>query len=536
MSEGLQKIAGDRIRRILEALTNNRIVGMLVGLSITAIIQSSSATTVMVVGLANAGLISLTQAIGVVLGANIGTTITAQIISFKIEHYALPAIGIGVALKFFARKRSWQYIGEGLLGFGILFYGFSIMKSAFEPLKTSEWIKNFFIMFDQNPLLGVATGAILTMLIQSSSATVGIIMVLASTGLISFYGSIAFILGDNIGTTITAEIASIGANAVAKRAARAHTIFNVIGVIYILLILPIFVKLINVITPGDANFVIQTTQDAQRFGMSIGSEPYIARHIANAHTLFNVINNLVFLPMINILAMIATWMIPGKAEDVEYHLQYLDGKILSTPSIALGEARKEANRMAEETCKMLDDATDVLFQNDPSKITRVRKREEVVDILQREIIRYLTQIFQQPITSEMAREITSTIHMVNNLERIADHAESMVNLMERKIENKLPFSETATQEIKEVSEATKEFLRLVTEGIRDKKQKVIKGAYLLEDRVNQLEDTARDKHIERLNQGRCTVDSGLIFIDLLTNLEKIGDHCFNIAEAVSGIK
>jgi len=538
MSEGLQKIAGNRIRSILGALTKNRLIGMLAGISITAIIQSSSATTVMVVSLVNAGLVSLSQAIGVILGANIGTTITAQIIAFKIQNYALPAIGVGVALKYFAKEKNWQYIGEGLLGFGILFYGLFIMKSAFEPLQTSEWVRNLFIRFDHSPFLALMTGIVLTMLIQSSSATVGIIMVLASTGLLSFNGSVAFILGDNIGTTITAQIASIGTNVEARRAARAHAIFNIFGVLYIFMILPYFANLINALTPGNADFIIQNASDAENFGLSIGNKPYIARHIANAHTIFNVVNGILFLPLVGILAKIVTWIIPGKFEDIEYHLKYLNGGVLSTPSIALEEARNEANRMAKETLKMLDNAVHLLLENnfDKDKIDEVRKREDVVDILQREITKYLTKISQQPITPEMAKEITSVIHMVNNLERIADHAEGMANLIEKKIDNNLVFTDTAKEEIRNVSETTLKFLSMITEGMINKRVKVIKEARIMENKVDLLENKARDNHIERLNQGKCSVDSGLIFIDLLTNLEKVGDHCFNIAEALSGIK
>ena len=536
MSEGLQKIAGDRMRKILGSLTNNRFIGMLVGISITAVIQSSSATTVMIVGLVNAGLVSLVQAIGVILGANIGTTVTAQLIAFKIQNYALPAIGIGVALKFFSRKKSWQYAGEGILGFGLLFYGLFIMKDAFAPLHCSEWVRDLFVRFDHSPLLGVLIGVVLTMLVQSSSATVGIIMVLASTGLLSFYGSVALILGDNIGTTITAQIASIGTNVKAKRAARAHAIFNILGVFYILLIMPYFVKLIDFLTPDNADFIIKTTHDAQKFGLNIGDKPYIARHIANAHTLFNVFNAILFLPFVRTLGKTVTWMVPEKAEDFEYHLRFLDNSVLNPPSIALEEARNETNRMAQETYLMLVSSANLLFKYNSDKIDEIKKSEQVVDILQREITKYLTKISQQPITPEIAKEITSIIHMVNNLERIADHAEGMAYLTKRKVENNLSFSDTAINEIREIAEETKKFLRLLTTGIKDKGYKVLDEARNLENTINELEDKARDHHIERLNQGKCSVDSGLIFIDLLTNLEKIGDHCYNIAEALSGIK
>ncbi len=330
MSEGLQKISGDRIRRTLEALTTNRIMGLLVGLVVTSIIQSSSATTVMVVGFVNAGLMTLAQSIGVILGANIGTTITAQMIAFKVHHYALPILGIGVFLKTFSSSKRWTYIGEAMLGFGLIFYGLVVMKGAFAPLKTNQAFISYFTLFGDNPIIGVLVGAALTLVVQSSSATIGITMTLASSGLLSFYAAVALILGENIGTTITANLASIGTNTNAKRAARAHLLFNLIGTLYMLMILPYFVTFIDYITPNSADFV-----------NAINEKPFIGRHIANAHSLFNVLNVLIFLPFTGYLAKAASFMVPQKeGEEVEYALKYLDNKLLNTPVIAISEARK----------------------------------------------------------------------------------------------------------------------------------------------------------------------------------------------------
>jgi phosphate:Na+ symporter len=259
MSEGLQKVAGNRMRKILAALTNNRYVAAFVGLAVTAIIQSSSATTVMVVGFVNAGLMSLVQAIGVVLGANVGTTVTAQLIAFKITKFALPAIGIGVGMKLFSKRKNWVYIGEIILGFGILFYGLSVMKHAFDPVKTSEEFRHIFTLVGDNHLLAVAVGAILTVIVQSSSATIGITLALATSGLLTFEGSMALILGENIGTTITANLAAIGTNVAARRTAMSHFLFNVIGVAYMLILFPYFTAFIEWLTPGNADFVITST-------------------------------------------------------------------------------------------------------------------------------------------------------------------------------------------------------------------------------------------------------------------------------------
>lgn len=536
MSEGLQKAAGDRLRRILETLTNNRVAATFVGLAVTAIIQSSSATTVMTVSFVNAGLMTLKQAIGIVLGANIGTTFTAQIIAFKIYHYALPAIGIGVGLRLFARSDKWRFIGEIVMGFGMIFYGLALMKGAMSPLKDFPMVKEIFIKFDGNPLLGVLVGTIFTLMLQSSSVTVGVTMILASSGLLSFYGCVALNLGGNIGTTITAQLASIGTNTAARRTAQAHTLFNVIGVVYVLLFLPYFIKLIELVAPGNPDFLITTATQAKQFGMEIGDKPYIARHIANAHTLFNVINTLVFLPLMGVLARISSWMVPQRGEEDEFHLVYLDTTFVDSPPMAIEQARSETVRMGKIALAMVDEVMEAFFNDTTKGLEQVRKKEGIVDMLQREIITFLVRTSQGSLSPENSREINSIIHMVDNLERIGDHADNLSNLVERKARLKLSFTEMATNDVKEIYSVSREFLESVVNGIRGRARHIKPAADAYEERINHLEDAMREGHIQRLNSGICAVDSGLVFIDMLTNFEKIGDHSFNIAEAVVGIK
>ena len=536
MSEGLQKAAGDRLRRILGTLTNNRIVAVFVGLAVTSIIQSSSATTVMTVSFVNAGLMTLKQAIGIVLGANIGTTITAQIIAFKIHNYALPAIGLGVGLRLFAKGNKWKSIGEVIMGFGMLFYGLAIMKGAMSPLKDSPMIREVLVKFDGNPLLGILVGTIFTVMLQSSSVTIGVTMILASSGLLSFYGCVALNLGGNIGTTITAQLASIGTNTSARRTAQAHTLFNVIGVFYILLLFPHFVKLVDWLMPGAPDFVIKTAEEAKRFGMNLGDKPYIAHHIANAHTLFNVVNTLVFLPLLGVLARISSWIIPQRRKEEEFHLVYLDTKFVDTPPMAIEQARSETVRMGEISLAMVDGVMETFFKNTTKGLEKVTKKEGVVDLLQREVISFLARTSQGSLSPEDSREINSIIHMVNNIERVGDHAENLCNLVERKVNLKLPFTETATNDIREIYSVSREFLELVINGIRERNRHIKPEADAYEEKINHLEDAMREDHIKRLNDGICGVDPGLVFIDILTNFEKIGDHSFNIAEAVVGIK
>jgi len=536
MSEGLQRVSRERLRRILESLTNNRVVAVLVGLGVTSIIQSSSATTVMTVSFVNAGLMSLKQAIGIVLGANVGTTVTAQIIAFKIHHYALPAIGLGVGLRLFARSGRWRSMGEVIMGFGMLFYGLAIMKDAMGPLKDSGVVRGLFIKFDGNPLLGVLVGTILTVMMQSSSVTIGVTMTLAASGLLSFQGAVALGLGGNIGTTITAQLASIGTNTAARRTAQAHTLFNVIGVFYILLVFPYFIKLVDWITPGTPDLLIKTAAEAKRFGMELGDKPYIARHIANAHTLFNVVNTVVFLPLLEALTKISSWIIPQRKAEEEFHLQYLDGTVVETPSMAVEQARSETERMGEISLAMVDGAMEAFFADTTSGLELVRKKEGVVDLLQREILSFLAKTAQSPLSPEDSKEISSIMNMVNNIERIGDHAENLCELVERKARLKLAFTETATEDMREIYSVSKEFLVMVIDGIRERNRYIKPEADAYEERINSLEDTMREGHIKRLNEGICGVDPGLVFIDMLTNFEKIGDHCFNIAEAVVGIK
>jgi phosphate:Na+ symporter len=526
MSEGLQKIAGDKIRAILEALTNNRIMGLIVGLTVTAIVQSSSATTVMVVGFVNAGLMTLMQSVGVILGANVGTTITAQMIAFKIHKYALPILGVGVFIKLFAKRKKKTYFGEVLLGFGLLFYGLVVMKGAFAPLRTNEEFISFFTMFGENPVLGVLVGAALTVVVQSSSATIGITMTLAASGLLSFYAAVALILGENIGTTITANLASIGTNTTAKRTARAHMLFNLFGACYMLLILPYFIRLIDYVTAADPDFI-----------NGDGEKPFIGRHIANAHTFFNVFNVLLFLPFTGLLAKLASLMVPQKeGEEVEYSLQYLDNKLLNTPIIAISEARKEVMRMAEITFSMYSTAVEFIKTKEMKLYEKVIKKEGHVDLLQKDITNFLVIISQQSITKAISKEIASLINMINNLERIGDHCENLVKQGEKIIDGKIAISDIAKKEIDEISKLVGEFIEKTKGEMGGVNKKYLQDAKFFESRINKLEDMSREKHIQRLNEGTCSVAAGLIYVDMLTNFEKMGDHTYNIAEAIAGLK
>lgn len=536
MSEGLQKVARERIRRILAALTTNRIMGVLVGLGVTSIIQSSSATTVMLVGFVNAGLMNLTQAVSVIMGANIGTTVTAQIIAFKITKYALPCIGLGMAIRLFARWRRLVFLGEALVGFGLLFFGLHLMKEAFVPLRSHPVVLEYLATLSRWPAAAMLAGTLITFIIQSSSATVGITMTLATSGLITYPAAVAMILGENIGTTITANLASIGTNLAARQTARAHFLFNCIGVAYIMMLFPFYVKFIDWLTPGNASLVAATAQQAASLGVAVGDYPYVARHIANAHTVFNILNTMVLLPLMPLLVKAAEWVAKPKPGDLEERLVYLDTRMVDTPAIAMRQAHLETLRMADFARKMYNDAVAYLLGGDENKFEEVSKHEDLVDLLHKEITDFLVHVSQQSIDPETSHQIRSLMRIINNLEKIGDHSENIARLAQRKIDQKLPFSDTAIKHLEEISSVGDQFIHMVIEAIRDNNTTIQEPTDRLETELDQMEMMMREDHIKRLEEGVCRVDSGMVFIDLLSNFEKVGDHSYNIAEAVMGTK
>ncbi|MBE9542025.1 MAG: Na/Pi cotransporter family protein, partial [Proteobacteria bacterium] len=381
-------------------------------------------------------------------------------------------------------------------------------------------------------LLCVLVGTVLTMAVQSSSATVGITMALASQGLINFEGSVALILGDNIGTTITAELASIGSNINAHRTARAHTMFNVIGVIFIIFIFPYFV-----------NAVVYLTTNLLSIGhpdLLIGEEkPYISRYIANAHTLFNLINAIIFLFILPYLVKMAILLTPrGKKEEIEeiYHIKYLDRRYLDSPEVALVQTKQEIIRMADEAQTMFDEVIGALKIRNSKKVTKWKAREDVLDNLQKEIINFLVKVMQQNIIVEESKEITTLMRMTNNIERIGDEIEDIAEALERMIEDKLYFSEQAIQDYVAISSETREFLTLVFKGIKEENKQIMPEAVKLVNSVNKMTEEMRLSHHDRLVEGVCEIDRGMIFIDILNAFEKMGGSCYNVAQAIAGVR
>jgi len=521
MSEGLKKIAGDKLKSFLHAVTKHRIYGVLVGTVVTVLVQSSSATTVMVVGFVNAGLLALKQAIAVILGANIGTTFTAWLVSsmsvFKISKYALPAIGIGFAIMTLSKTRT-KHWGQVILGFGLLFIGLHYMKDAFGPLKNSEHIKDIFVTFSNHPMLGVLAGLVFTILLQSSSATIAIVQVLAFNGVISFESAIPIILGDNIGTTVTAQMAAIGANINARRAAMAHTLFNVVGVAYMLIFVQLgwFSSLINAIIPGE----ITTTT--------------IMFYIAVSHSTFNVLNTIIFLPFIGFLERLSIWLVPKGEDAIDFGTQYLEKHLLETPPLALAQVHRENVYMLGIAKKSVASAMDGFLNADFKKIEKTIELENVTDNLQSEITQYIIELSQRNLLPRESQSLPVLIHNVNDLERIGDHAQNMAELTRRKIEDKMVFSDQAITEVTQMWDEIRMMFQEADDAMKNNNIEAAQKMLEREGRINQLQNNFKQSHIERLNDGKCKMNSGFIFVEFIDNLEKIGDRLKNIAQSVIG--
>lgn len=522
MSDGLRKVSSERLKGILELLTKKKLLALFVGTGITALIQSSSAMTVMVVGFVNAGLLTLKQAIPVVMGANIGTTFTAWIVSFlaifKITHYALPAVGVGFLFMMMHHRPKLRKWGEVLFGFGVLFVGIGFMKDSFQPLHSNRQIVDFMVLFSRFPIMGVLAGTLITMLLQSSSATIALVQLLAFRGLIDFPAAIPIILGDNIGTTITAQIASLGGSTGARRVAWAHTMFNVIGVAYMLVFVytGIYYRVIESIVPG------MITQNN------------IMLHIALAHTVFNSVNAALFLPITRTLQRIVERIISARPDAISAEPQYLEPHLLETPSLALSQGRREIVRMLRMAESALRDSFALFFDGRWELGRKVKHKEEAVDNLQATITRYLIDISMESLEEEEAEQIPVLIHSVNDIERIADHAENIMELAERKESQNLVFTERARDELTAMINVVQEMMRDVLQGLQNGGLEHARRALVKEGRINQMQITLRNNHVDRLNDGTCDMLAGLIFLDFVDYLEKIGDHLTNIAQGLLG--
>lgn len=505
MSEALQFIAGDRMRQLIGTLTKTPLRGIFVGIIVTVLIQSSTGTTLMTVSFVNTGLLNLNQAIGIIMGANIGTTVTAQIIAFKIEAFALPLVALGVVLSMFKRTKQLSYFASGIIGLGLLFMGMQTISGASNVIGEH---KEMLMILSRNPLTGVLAGMILTILIQSSAATIGLTMALASQGLITLDAAIPIILGDNLGTTLTAVVVAMGASRPAKQAASAHVLFNLLGTVIFLLAFPLYKEL-----------VIMSSRD-------------IGRQIANAHTIFNVLNTIIFFPFIPLLAKLISAIIPLRPEDKPEDVMYLDDTLLNVSTASAVEAVKdELLHMGRIVGKMFDVVREAFFQFDTGKLEDRRKRfdnlEDSVNKITRAISEYASEIWQKGVSDEVSIVLGCYVNASLDLERIGDRMENLIERCDA-MDNYL--SAEAVGEFQDMYDTTNKAL---TTAMTSMEKESAEDAYEviknIERRIDNQERKYRRNHIDRLNKGECDPEKGVNFITLLSNLERIGDHSNNVA-------
>jgi len=515
MSDGLENAAGDRMRRVLEVLTGNRFAAVGVGAGVTAIIQSSSATTVMVVGFVNAGLMSLLQATGVIMGANIGTTITGQLIAFNLSDIAPLILFIGMLFYVFVRRRSLVRIGEIVLGFGVLFVGLSLMAQDMDALREMESFHRLLVSF-KNPVIGVLFGTLFTAIIQSSSAAVGILQTLATLGLVSLDTGVYVVLGMNIGTCITAILASIGTNANAKRAAGIHLMIKIIGMLIYLVVLALF--------PSIVSFIVSLSPDN------------VSRQIANFHTLFNVSITIILFPFTKLMVRLIERIIPDKhaSDHVEQKLMYLSERTAQTPGIALTQTLKELSRMGEIAAGNLDRSLKAFFNRDEQTAYRVIEIEKTIDYLSHSITNYMIEFRGLDLSETDLKTLGSLHHVVIDMERIGDLAENIAEYTLTMMEKRANMTSEAEAELRTMAEKTKETLRMSLDIFdrRDKSRLPVVDA--MEQEVDIMKKSFTNNHIDRLQSKACDPQTGVIFTNMVATLERVADHATNIAFSTEG--
>ncbi len=530
MSDGLHHVAGEKMRSILRMFSNNRFVAVLSGAAVTCVIQSSSASTVMIIGFINAGLLTLVQATGLIFGANIGTTITAQLVAFNINWIIMPSIILGLLLSFIPRQQLSKW-SETVLGFGFLFLGMQMMSGALKGLSSNPAFHNAFQLFKCAPadgsymlpagaLLGaIAIGMLATFIIQSSSACTGIIIALGASNLVDIYTAVALVLGSNIGTTITAQLAAITANRVAKQAALAHTLFNIFGVVIIALTFlipmngqPVFFTIIEKLTPPEGD-----------------PENYLPRQIANAHTIFNVFTTLILLPLIPLFAKICEKLIPLKESGIKY--QRLEPHLLDAPPVALAQTTSSLRQMLKKAWKMIDCSLNIYLDNNEKNqafVKQLEKREADIDERQKDITGYLAQLMQKDLNTREAEQIPLLLHCTNDTERIGDHAEIIRAITEKLNSEKIRFSPQAEEELKKLHALLNDLADAAV-GLLAKNDSVsINHAKMLKEKIFSMLDRSEAEHIARINNGNCKPQVGILYLELLEEIRKLARHLENI--------
>ena len=513
MGDGLQQAAGDRLRYYIDKYTSNPFLGVLVGIVVTALIQSSTGVTVITVGLVSASLLTLRQAIGIIMGANIGTTVTSFIIGFKLGEYALPLIFLGTMFLFFTKNRTANNIGRILFGVGGIFYALNLISAGMSPLKDLPQFKEYMITLGQNPILGVVAGAVITVLIQASSATIGILQGLYAGGFLDLKGALPVLFGDNIGTTLTVIIAAAGANVSAKRVAATHVTFNVLGTILCLILLGSFTSMI------------------EYFQALLHLSPEMT--IAFSHGAFNVSNTIVQFPFIGALAYFVTKLIPGEDEVVKYEPLYLDEQLIKqAPSIALGNAKKELLHLGNYAVKAFDLSYDYIINSNEKVAEKGHKTEEAINTIDEKLTRYLISLSSEALSQKESEVLTNILDSSRDLERIGDHAEALINLNDYLQRKNVQFSNSALEELEEIYRQTSEFVKDALESVENNDLEKAQSLIERHEAINKMERVLRKTHIKRLNNGECSTQAGVNFIDIISHYTRVSDHAMNLAEKV----
>ncbi|MEB2279351.1 Na/Pi cotransporter family protein [Lysinibacillus xylanilyticus] len=517
MGDGLQKSADDRLREWLNRFTTNPLMGVLVGIIVTICIQSSSATTVITVGLVSAGFLTLRQAIGVIMGANIGTTITAFIIGINIGIYFYPLLALGAGLLFFFKKATYQYIGQILFGFGGLFLGLELMSASMQSLHQLADLASLTLHLKNLPIVGIFLGAVFTLLVQSSTATVGVLQGLYAEHLIGLDSALPILFGENIGTTITAVLASLGASIYAKRAAAAHVLFNIIGtIIFMVFFTPFmhFVQWISGLFHLDAKM-----------------------QIALAHGSFNIINMMIQLPFIGGLAALVTKLVPGHDGNIDVTTKHLDPSFIdSSPAIALGQAKEEVLRMGEHALHGLEETFLYMKTGEAAHIPTVFQLEVALNHLDKEITNYLVMVSKQPLSRADSVRHHTLLTNVRDIERIGDHFENILELLQYKDHHEVNLSKSARQDLIGMFSLAIEAVRKSIAALDTASLSLAQEVTELESLIDDMEDKLKQKHIARLNTYECNGAAGIVYTDIISNLERIGDHAVNIADSILGIR
>ena len=513
MGDGLQQAAGDRLRYYIDKYTSNPFLGVLVGIVVTALIQSSTGVTVITVGLVSASLLTLRQAIGIIMGANIGTTVTSFIIGFKLGEYALPLIFLGTMFLFFTKNRTANNIGRILFGVGGIFYALNLISAGMSPLKDLPQFKEYMVTLGQNPILGVVAGAVITVLIQASSATIGILQGLYAGGFLDLKGALPVLFGDNIGTTLTVIIAAAGANISAKRVAATHVTFNVLGTILCLILLGPFTSMI------------------EYFQALLHLSPEMT--IAFSHGAFNVSNTIVQFPFIGALAYFVTKLIPGEDEVVKYEPLYLDEQLIKqAPSIALGNAKKELLHLGNYAVKAFDLSYDYIINSNEKVAEKGHKTEEAINTIDEKLTRYLITLSSEALSQKESEVLTNILDSSRDLERIGDHAEALINLNDYLQRKNVQFSNSALEELEEIYRQTSEFVKDALESVENNDLEMAESLIERHEAINKMERVLRKTHIKRLNNGECSTQAGVNFIDIISHYTRVSDHAMNLAEKV----